>query len=188
MMETKLIIRPATESDAHFLAINIYRALLIENPTYEMIENLTSICRREDTLYSWRNAVIAEYRGEMAGILISYDGARYKQMRDTTFPLFAQFTGEDWHDMDDEALPGEWYGDSLSVLPEFCGNGIGTELMRHLLVLRDKAHAPLATLAVDPENPKAQRLYESLGFHYDGNIYLFGHNYLRMVCPSDLNP
>jgi RimJ/RimL family protein N-acetyltransferase len=36
-------------------------------------------------------------------------------------------------------------------------------------------------LACEPNNLGAKALYESLGFKHDGDLFIFGHHYLRML-------
>lgn len=174
-----ITIRPAASEESRFIAENVFRALLVDNPTTEQIDELSAICSRSDTLYSWKNTSIAEYDGQRAGILISYDGALYHQMREVTFPLFLH--GSDFSDMDEEAKEGEWYADSLSVVPKYRHKGVGRALLKDMVRKRDDAGIRLSVLAVEPENPMARSLYESVGFKYEGEISLFGHTYLRMV-------
>lgn len=175
-------IRKATKADARFIAENVLRALHIEESDNEHIEHLAGICGREDTLYSWKNAVIALYEGIPAGLMVAYDGARYRRMRDVTFPMIRRYVGDDYHSMDDEACAGEFYLDSLAVLPEFRHKGIASALIREMFRLRDEAGIPLATIAVDPENDTAYRLYTGNGFRHDGQVTVFGTTYDRLVC------
>ena len=183
-MDTRITLRPTTIDDARFIAENVLRALHIDEADEEHIEHLASICRREDTLYSWRNATIALYDGVPAGLMVAYDGARYRQMRDVTFPMIRRYVGDDYRNMDDEACAGEFYLDSLAVLPEYRRKGIASVMLQEMFRLRDEAGIPLATIAVDPENDTAYRLYCQNGFHHDGQVMVFKTTYWRMVCPK----
>ena len=80
-MTEKITIWKATPADARFIAENVLRALHIDETDDSHIEHLAGISRRGDTLYSWRNATIAEYDGVPAGLMVSYDGAGYRRMR-----------------------------------------------------------------------------------------------------------
>ena len=182
-MEEKITLRRAEVTDARFIAENVLRALHIDETDGEHIEHLASICRREDTLYSWRNATIALYDGIPAGLMVAYDGARYRQMRDVTFPMIRMYVGDDYHQMDDESCAGEYYLDSLAVLPEFQHKGVASALIQEMFRLRDEAGIPLATIAVDPENETAYRLYTRNGFRRDGQVSVFNTTYHRLVCP-----
>lgn len=181
----RILLRRATANDARFIAENVLRALHIDETDERHIEHLAGISRREDTLYSWRNATIAQYDGVPAGLMIAYDGARYRLMRDITFPMIRRYVGDDYHQMDDEAGPGEYYLDSLAVLPEYRCKGIASALIREMLKQCREAGIPLATIAVDPENSTAYRLYTSHGFKPDGQITVFNTTYDRL-CNSQL--
>lgn len=52
----------------------------------------------------------------------------------------------------------------LGVLPEFRGKGIGALLVRHIVDEGRRAGKKTAVLDVSVENPRAQALYERLGF------------------------
>lgn len=177
-----ITIRRATVADARFIAENVLRALHIDETDDSHIEHLADICRREDTLYSWRNATIALYDGIPAGLMVAYDGARYRRMRDVTFPMIRMYVGDNYHNMDDEASAGEYYLDSLAVLPEYRRMGIASALIQELFRQRDEAGIPLATIAVDPENNIAYGLYKKNGFRHDGQITVFNTTYDRLVC------
>lgn len=178
-----ITLRRATAADARFIAENVLRALHIDETDERHIEHLAGISRREDTLYSWRNATIALYDGVPAGLMVAYDGARYRSMRDITFPMIRMYVGDDYRNMDDEACPGEYYLDSLAVLPEYRNKGIASALIQEMFSQRDEAGIPLATIAVDPDNDTAYRLYTRNGFRPDGHITVFSSTYDRLVCP-----
>lgn len=178
-----ITLRRATVDDARFIAENVLRALHIDEADEEHIEHLADICRREDTLYSWRNATVALYDGVPAGLMVAYDGARYRMMRDVTFPMIRMYVGDDYQSMDDEACAGEFYLDSLAVLEEYRCKGIASALIQEMLRLKNKAGIPLATIAVDPGNDTAYRLYTGNGFHHDGQVTVFNTTYDRLVFP-----
>ena len=138
------------------------------------------ICTRTDVLYSWRNTVIAEADGRAAGMITSYDGSRYREMRLATRPPVGRHVRGECPAMEDEALPGEYYLDSLAVCSDFRGKGIGTALLRHAME-KGTAMGLKVTLAVDPVNHRARRLYESLGFRYDSDLFIFGHTYHKLA-------
>ena len=182
-MEEKITLRRAKVTDARFIAENVLRALHIHETDDSHIEHLAGISRRDDTLYSWRNSTIALYDGVPAGLMVAYDGARYRQMRDVTFPMIRMYVGDDYSQMDDESCAGEYYLDSLAVLPEFRCKGIASALIKEMFRQRDEVGIPLATIAVDPENETAYRLYTRNGFRRDGKVSVFNTTYHRLVCP-----
>ena len=137
------------------------------------------------TLNIWPayHAVMTRSTAGVTQPLRSYDGARYRRMRDITFPMIRIYVGDDYESKDDETCAGEFYLDSLSVLPEFQRRGIASALIQEMFRQRDEAGIPLATIAVDPENDTAYRLYLRSGFRPEGHINVFGTNYDRLVCP-----
>ena len=82
--------------------------------------------------------------------------------------------------MDAEAGPGEYYLDSIAVVPEARGRGIARQLLQRGIAIAREMGLP-AVLACEPDNLGAKALYESLGFKHDGDLFIFGHRYLRMV-------
>lgn len=180
-----LSLRKATIDDALFISKGFHMAMLYDDATSQQIELFAHhICVRPDVLYSWKNTLIAEVNGIPAGMLTSYDGRYYHEMRGRTMALIKKHLGIEFNNMEDEAETGEYYLDSLAVMPEFRGNGIGRTLLQKGI---DQGHALglTVTLAVDPSNPIAKRLYLSLGFVSAGTLFIFGHNYEKMInCPQ----
>ena len=178
-MKMDYIIRPATPDDAPIIASALTMALGEETMKMYCGKNcqslLEELARREDTQYSYRNALVAEVDGIPAGAIVGYDGARLHELREPTLRLIEERTGHVFAGVEDETTPDEFYLDSLGVLPEYRNMGIGGTW---LTALRDKAFAEgfeRAGLLVDTENPKAERLYLSLGFERIEARNLFGH-------------
>lgn len=175
----QLKLRTATPDDAPFIAWAISTALHEEESSEEIANLVCDICRREDTLYSWQNTIIAEYKGKVAGALTCYDGGQYKVMRDITFPLFSALSDTDFSQMEMETVEGEFYLDSMSVLPEYRNMGIATALLKAGIDRARKLAIGKASLVVLPSNEGAKRLYESLGFEFVQDKHLFGEDYLK---------
>ena len=93
-----------------------------------------------------------------------------------------------------ECLPGEFYLDSMAILPEFRGKAYeyagSTDRIGHLLMLdgieqgRRKGF-PRISLIVDKSKPRLKSYYSALGFRPDGEILFFGHLYDRMIKDLD---
>lgn len=175
-----LTFRNANIDDAVFIAKGFHMAMLYEDVPEEQVTLFArTICTREDVLYSWRNTVIAQVDGKDAGMLTSYDGRFYHKMRLRTMGLVKEHLGIEFPNMEDEAVEGEYYLDSLAVLPEFRGRGVGRSLLlRGIAEGRKKGLC--VTLAVDPVNERAKVLYRSLGFLPAGKLFIFGHDYEKM--------
>lgn len=187
-MNDTLSFRGATVSDALFIAKGFHMAMLYDDATEEQISNFArNICTDEDVLYSWRNTLIAEIGGKPAGMLTAYDGRYYHDMRIRTMALVKQHLGVEFPGMEDEAVAGEYYLDSLAVMPEYRGRGIGRQLLKQGIA-NGKALNLDVTLAVDPINERAKRLYRSLGFKPSGTLFIFGHDYEKMVIARHTEP
>lgn len=173
--------RQATVEDACFIARGFHMAMLYDDATNEHINKFArNICVREDVLYSWRNTIIAEVNGQPAGMLTSYDGRCYRPMRIRTMQLVKEFLDIEFPGMEDEAVAGEYYLDSLAVMPEYRGMGLGRSLLE-MGIAEGHAMNLTVTLAVDPVNDRAKRLYLSLGFKPAGTLFIFGHDYEKMI-------
>lgn len=182
-------IRPACEKEAAFLARCVCEGIgfeIFEQETdlnTQIANGLVPLAAREDTLYSYRHALVAEVDGIAVGALISYPGEQYHQLRKITFRELSHFRNVDFEAMQDESGTGEFYLDTLAVLPQYRRRGIGSELMRTRIKWVQENHPNLRiTLLVDPDNQQGQRIYTRLGFTIeDRNVMAFNHLYWKMV-------
>lgn len=185
MTNNNIIIRAARRDDAELIAEAVCMAVGYDtsHPIYPVF---LSLAQRRHTQYSYCNALVAEVDGVAAGAIMGYDGARLAELRKPIYPLLERYLGEVPH-IEDETEAGEFYLDSLGVRAEYRGRGIGGAL---LAALRDKAFGEghsRAGLIVDYDNPKAEKLYASLGFRRVGTKRFLGHNMWHMQCDSPLS-
>lgn len=179
--------RPATPEDAPFVArfvMAAFHIIELEQPLTDEQEQsvavVVPVVKQTNVLYSYQHAEIAEINGQPVGMLLSYDGRNFRQMRENTFSQLPFFTPEELAAMDDETKAGELYIDSLAVHPDHRGQGIAQRLLARAV---SRAHEQnlVTTLLVDPDNPKAKALYERCGFRAEGRVKAFGVNFHRMV-------
>lgn len=168
-----ITIRAAVADDAELIATAVCMAVGYdrEHPIYPVFRELAA---REVAQYSYRNALVGEVDGVAAGAIVGYDGARLQELREPIFPLLERHLGERLQ-IEDECEAGEFYLDSLGVLPHFRGLGVGAQLlmaMSHRAF--DEGHERVG-LIVDVDNPRAERLYTSLGFRRVGTRQFLGH-------------
>lgn len=174
-----MIFRQATQADTLFIAEGFHMAMLMEDTPKERIRMFAEkICSRDDVLYSARNTTIAELDGKPVGMLTAYDGSRYSEMRRMTMQLVKEHLGIEFPGMEDETVPGEYYLDSLAVLPQSRGKGTGRRLLENAIA-EGRRRGLTVTLAVDPVNEKAQKLYRNIGFRPMGELFIFGHTYWK---------
>lgn len=172
-------IKDAEKVDAPEIASGITGALHIGEPDAAItMENddidrwlkiFTELAGREDTQYSYTNTLKAvDENGHILGIIIGYDGAKLKQLREPFFEAVMRHCGEDFSGIPDETSPDEWYLDSLWVRKEYRGKGIGSELLRAASKRAFEHHKP-AGLLVAKDNFNARKLYDKIGFKYVGD-------------------
>ncbi len=210
------IIRDAAPSDGEFIARNVlagmgYEVFGDEDSEIELasarlrvkdaVRVLGEVCARPDTLYSFARTRIACVDGKAAGSLTAYSGNDYPKLRELTWtPLNAAFAqcavspappdSSGTVSTQPECLPGEFYLDSLAVLPEYRRMSFeyagSDDRIGHLLMLDSIEEArrqgfPRISLIVDKTKPRLNAYYSALGFRPDGEILFFGHLYDRMV-------
>lgn len=166
-------LRPATQRDAsdivvlgdiagHGLPILIWRMMMQmgENSFASVLEVARDRVLQEDTPFSWRNAMIAETGGEVAGMLVGYrqpdsfDRSILNQVPDVLRPLL-ELEGE---------APGSWYINQLAVFAAHRGKGIGAALVANAEERASRDGADALSLIVEDTNEGARRLYRRLGF------------------------
>ena len=168
-----ITIRAAVIDDAELIAVAICMAIGYDR-THPLYPVFLELAAREKAQYSYHNTLIAEVDGVAAGAIVGYDGAQLKELREPIFELLERHLDSP-PKIEDETEAGEFYLDSLGVLPRFRGLGVGRRL---LTTMRDKAFAAgheRVGLLVDFDNPRAEQLYTSLGFNRVGEKMFLGH-------------
>ena len=183
-----LTIRKASIADTPFVARCVLEAISFRNINDEILERQTAFSRREDVLYSWCHALIAETEGKTVGCLIAYDGRRYRWLRSVTFPIIKEMCGADFSGPRDETGPGEYYLDSLYVVPEYRNCGIGSKLMLNGIADARALRIPRVGLLVSTENPTAHKLYSRLGFTEKERFIAFNEPFIKMTMGLELPP
>ena len=186
-MERKIYIRDATSDDAPFIARVVLAGIdildidaVLPDEQLAIYDHLVGICRMDDTLYSYLNTSIAEIDENRVGALVAYDGARYAELRAKTFGLVQQTSGMDLSRNAMETGPGEFYLDSMAILSEYRGLDIGKMLMRDRMDYALGNGFQKVTLLVDKDKPRLQQYYESLGFVFVEEMFVFGSWYNKL--------
>ncbi len=178
MKAENIKIREAVATDAPLVGRVVLMALHYDD-THPLASIFAELASREVSQYSYRNALVAEVDGSVVGAIIGYDGARLEELRKPLFELMVEKLGN-VPNVEDETSAGEFYLDSLAVLPQWRGRGVGGAL---LSAARDKAFAAghkRVGLIVDFENPRAEALYKSLGFERVNATKFLGHDMWHM--------
>ena len=187
-MEKRIVIRDATLDDAPFIARMVLAGIdmldmdaALPDEQRAIFEHLIKICRMDDTLYSYLNTRIAEIDGNPVGALVAYDGACYAKMREKTFGLVQQTSGMDLSHNAMETGTGEFYLDSMAILSDYRGIGIGKLLIRDRVDFAFNNGFQKVTLLVDKDKPRLQQYYESEGFAFSEEMFVFGSWYNKLV-------
>ena len=171
-------VRKATIEDAATIARVVAMAIGDASATDycgpDYLNVLEEVVKLEDSQYSYRNALVAEADGVPAGAVVGYDGGRLHPRRQQTLSVIHRYNPT-LVMAEDETEAGEFYLDSLAVWPEFRGRGIGQALLEALREEAFRAGFPCVGLLLDFENPKAERLYTSLGFERVNTKTFLGH-------------
>lgn len=179
-----IILRDARPEDARFIAWVVLTALDMDT---EHLDLVTASVADPESMYSWTNTVMAEADGKPVGCLVSYDGARYEALRTHTWPTL-------WGGLDPEQVrltpaetgPGEYYLDSMAVIPEYRGRGsVGKLLMRHVMSKATAQGQRNFALLVDVDKPSLEQYYAGLGFATQDRVNFFGHDFHKMTCAAD---
>lgn len=147
--------------------------------TYDrLLESVTAICAMPATIYSCENTYVAEVDGKIVGAMCGYDGADYQRLKQ---PLVDQLGEGSGFARLHETEAGEFYLDSVGVLPEYRGRGIATRLFEAQIArAASKGHSRIG-LIVDEDKPEAEALYKRLGFKHVDDRDFFGHMMKHMV-------
>lgn len=182
------MIREARREDAEEI-MELFKIILddMELPIMEKVSwdrlkpALVEAARRDDFRQSFKNAIVKETDGRVAGFCFGYKGDLSDEVDESLaavlkahdLPLFETFD-------DSETFKGEWYLDSLVTHPDHRGQGIGKELMAAAFDRARREGMTVVGLNVDHDNPQAKALYERQGFLKTGEIVLAGHRYDHM--------
>lgn len=178
-MQDNIIIRKARKDDAAYVAKTVLTALDMDSSDLEWV---MASCVDPKSMYSWRNALIAEDNGNPIGCIISYRGDDYLPIREYTWSrLWVGVDPEVIRSSAIETYPGEYYLDSLAIDPEYRGKGLGKRLMQAAIGQGKNLGYDKFALLVATDKPRLKEYYATLGFEEAGDVNFFGHHYHRMT-------
>lgn len=199
-MNNNISIREARPEEAGRIADLIIMAMTEEcclhfcGPDHDIDDFrrvMTSLVARTDTQYSYLNTLVAieetapvpgvSAPGCIVGICVSYDGALLHQLRQAFIDAAIKEWGMDHSAIPDETQAGELYLDSLAVDPAYRGRGIARLLLEASVEKSKRMNLPSTGLLVDVGNPRAEALYNKVGFRYAGTNSWGGHGMKHYV-------
>lgn len=178
-----ITIHKASPKNIEIVAWAVLTALDMDTEDLEWVKES---CVDELSMYSWNKSIVAHVNGKPVGAIISYPGNDYDALRQYTWKrLWKDIDSETIRKTDVEVYPGEYYLDSMSILPEYRGCAIGKSLIESAIEQGKSLGYYIFTLLVDCDKPRLKAYYESMGFKENGEMTFFGHRYKRMVKDED---
>jgi len=180
----EITLRNASKEDAQFIADCVLAAIgaydFKERP--EEYESILAVCKIEGTLYSYRNAIIAcDSNANPIGCLVAYAGDNYKEMREYTFSIVQGIKGSiPIGNSAMETGPEEYYLDSMAIIPQWRGKGLGMILFDAHLERAVSLGYKTAALLVEKSHPKLQSYYENAGFKPFSELTYFEKRFVKM--------
>lgn len=144
----------------------------------ELYESVTRFSASPETIYSYENTYVAEADNKIVGAICGYNGADYRKLKQ---PIVEMLGNDSAFAELKETEAGEFYLDSVGVLPEYRGRGIASELFAAQIERAASLGHERVGLIVDIDKPKAEALYFRLGFRHVGYRDFFGHLMKHMV-------
>ncbi|TMV52201.1 GNAT family N-acetyltransferase [Paenibacillus mesophilus] len=147
----------------------------------EAMRILSEFYREPGNRLSYGHVIVEERNGQVAGILIAYDGSRADELDKPFLDRIRTETGRTDYMIEKEPQPGEYYLDSIAVRESYRGQGIAKGLMAAFEAkAKEEGHKKLS-LIVEQENDRAYALYRKMGYEEDGTLQVSGHLFRRMV-------
>ena len=137
---------------------------------------MTRLVELTDSQYSYLNTTCAVTdEGALAGICVTYNGADLLKLRRRFIEGAKEAFGIDYSSMAEETKAGELYVDSLCVDARYRGQGIATRLLQAVVGRARELQLPAVGLLVDQGNPRAEALYNKVGFRFVEESAWGGH-------------
>lgn len=186
-MTPAFLIRPATPDDAVFAAPLIQAtigrigwALTGAQSDEASAPVIQARWAQPGHRLSFAQARVLEGRGQPLGLAVAYPGADAWAL-DEPWRAHLRALGQPG-DIESEGTPGELYLDTLAVVPNARGQGLGARLLADTADWAAGLGLPRVGLLVEADNPAA-RLYARAGFHPVGTRQLAGGTYTHLVRP-----
>lgn len=141
-----------------------------------------AVATSDKSRYHYSRALVAKTDdNQILGVAFGYVDTEEKSLDTALQTILAdRFSYHRWLFEDSEVFANEWYLDSIVVTDEARGQGIGRKLFQAIEVRAKSQQRDIIGLNVDDGNPRARKLYDSLGFEPVGFLTIGSHNYTHM--------
>lgn len=172
-------VRKSSYENVETIAWTVLTALDMDAEDLEWVKES---CSDEMSMYSWNKSIVAHVNGKPVGAIISYPGENYDVLRQYTWKrLWKDIDAGTIRNTEVETYPGEYYLDSMAILPEYRGFSIGKSLIEAAIEQGKTQGYKRFTLLVDCNKPRLKAYYKSMGFKETGEMTFFGPRYKRMM-------
>lgn len=185
-MEKSINYRFAKKEDSAAIATLMVQAMgsltdhFVVKNAMDRVKVFEHFIEQENNLYSYQNTLVAVDEQGVVGSITGYDGGQYLQLRQPFLDFLFQEYGIRGGG-ETETSKGEFYLDTVSVLPEKQGMGIGTQLIQLLTTHAIKMGHKKMGLIVERKNTQAKKLYLKLGFQTADIKQFMGIEYDHMI-------
>ncbi len=193
-MGANVTFRPAVKDDAldiveldriagAGLTDYVWQSYAHEHPGLSVVEIGVLGIEREDVEYSFKNCVMAEVDGQVAGMSMAFP-IKAEPVTDDSDPVMRPYM--------ELIVDGSFFVCAIAVYEAFRGQGIGAALMERVEERARECGCPSLSLLVFDVNDGAKRLYERLGYRVADRRAIVPHPLIRpegdvllMVRPLD---
>ena len=156
----------------------------------EVKEVIEKFFKQPKNALSYQYADVAEDKNGIAGLVLSFPWDFVPKLNKPIvekLPGIYKSSREDFKNKvipmikTREAMPNEYYVDSVAVYPEYRGHGIASKLLKVAKIKSSTYGFDKMSLIVKPENKKAISLYKNHGYSVRGKLTLAGIKYLSMI-------
>ena len=184
-MNSGVFFRPALRGDARgiaelFLIASggvagyVWSTMSADYPGLTPIEIGARRHAREEGVFSYRNATIAEIDGAVAGMLHAYrvpEPPEREEADEPVDPVLASYAGA--------GVPGSLYVSGLAFFPKYRGRGLGTQMLGRAREAAREGGCRELSLRVFEGNEGALRLYRREGFRVVHRAPVTPHEAIR---------
>jgi ribosomal protein S18 acetylase RimI-like enzyme len=146
----------------------IWSTLTADYPGLTLLEIGAKRYTNEESLFSYKNCVLAERDNKTLGMMLTFPIAESEEIAasETPEPTAEVTTDQEPDVMSPYALeaPGTWYICALAMFPEFRGQGIGTQLLAIAHQQAAQRNIQQLSLLCFEQNTGALKLYQRNGF------------------------
>lgn len=149
-------------------------------------ETLKALYLESQSRFSYQNIHVICYQNKITGQITAYPSDHLEKLN-MKFKVFFNPEVKDREAQlkalvsSREGFKGEYYIDSLAVFKDCRGLGFAHHLIKEIEMIAASAGFEKLSLLVDPNNQKAERLYEKLAFKSDKCVDVLGHPYKHMI-------